>query len=1689
MNKTIKRLLSGFLALVMAIALIPFNAVMTVNAANDSAPNMTVYLQVTEDWTKDGAAFRAYLWDTGHPDTDGDGTYYKPFQPVDGVDRLYSVTLNSNSCYRIKVARCTSDYLTEWNSFILNFYERSSDSVNKITVTGGSAGKWDGTYTPSGAGDVDTPAEGTFYVDTDLVDYFNDSRVESGATGYSADNQGAKSDDMMGQDNVVPYSYFNGVISNKLSSNSAYYKFPLYFGSLLFTNNRVGRTATQTPYSGNLNKWSSTVNVALSNGTGDKDDNDLDASVQGLVDNTLDGGKLTSNGNELPYFSQTQASSLNVSGKKVMEYYAGFKFPFKSSYNSATGVTTYSYDSETDYAVYRNWDNVNDKVLKTSNTHILNNDGKNGYYPLNKETDSGDAVNYGFGTKFTIPFTINENGTIDGTANGDPVTFTFTGDDDVWVFLDGNLILDMGGAHAKSTGTINFKTLQAVVEDAATATNDNTQVLQSGATNSTASYKDAGLYNYVWDLAAGEQWGAQERSTVASKQMTKNFSDYGTDFVNRFKDSSNTHTLVMFYMERGMFDSNMKVEFTINPLPSGLSLSKTLDVSGVNTGLAEAVQEADNDNFNFAIQTKDLKDTGATYQNVENLGYSLNNYNNQDTAGYKATDSVITGVGARSFAHTFINTSTGKDAFKGGTAFKITEDQDSSTVFEYDYTKTKWTVYDKDNNYAVIDTYDDETEDRLTAEFNMGSSTSTDFDTFDYDVNFRNTLKVNTLSLTKKWNQSQTAPSNGEYSFTVLIDLDGEDKNEYGYKAYTLDGDNGDTDASGKITLAADETVVFTGIPVGSSYKIIENIPEDANYSSDQTDNTVTGTIAEDSAASVTFTNKTNVGTATVTKAWSTGTAPADTEFDFKVETSTDGTTYEPYASKEYTSSLGDTRKGTTGADGSFEIKANETITFADIPAGTKVKFTEITTTGTGWAVDGSASAEVTIVADETENATITNKTTTTNVTKVVYAEAGSDPTAYTPSDVTITKATLTSGQTDGAKVEPNETTSNQLDIVAPTANEKYVYTIEGTSDGKILDSNSTLIVYSFKAADKVYVFDYGLDSNLTETKDNNGLFQDGVYFNAEAEKTKANADDSKYSTTATLRGITQNATADGVYQTSITADDSVTINDSEGAATGNVICSIGDFMDRVETYKYQVDIKRDLASVTLNADNPETGTVVTGNIEVMPANVVYYEDNFDGINYEANGGVVTKSGETDSKQSNANDTIHGNDIVYNDSNNESDGVSTKLERTDDGIPTFSFSFKGTGFDIVGRTNTTSAKLTVVVEDESEKLVKSGVVDTYYANGDLYQIPVISIRDLDYKQYTVKVAVVSSTNGGSVFYLDGIRIYNPMEDTSEYPDEAEQNVEFANIHQLLVGKGTISEDRYDDGTILSVTADDSKMVLVSYDADEKKAVLYGDTNTEDQGNKGSSTYSASLVDYLNKGPNNEVYLDPNVGIAFDVKGTDVKTIQVEAKKIDITSNEDPETDAEKSFSLMKADGTLVSLEKVESKTAMYYNIPVSSCISIDGGYRVILVAHDTVSLSNLKYTEECEVSVPETTDYLTRPEVDPTDDGYEYQAQIEEISFSPSAKALKAEKRVKITVTLDDETDFDHFVAYLVPDTESVDTDSDEYMVELIRDSDTDLTYRFYAPEVKGKYNFILIPVDKDDNRSCYQKSVAVKVK
>lgn len=1447
MYKKFKRLLGLLLAFAMLVGLVPLNGMTQVNAANDSAANMTVYLQVTDNWKQENAAFRAYLWETGHDSGDADGTYYKDFTPVSGENNLYSVTLNNKSCYKIKVVRCSSDYEKEWNSFEAKFYERSSDSINKIKVTDWNYGTWDGTYTPSGQGG-EIPSDGIFYVDTDLVDYFNDSRVESGTTGYSADNQGDKLGDMKEQGDAVPFSYFNGAVS-QLQQNKNY-RFPLYFGALLFTNNRVGRTNLQTGYAGNLTKWSSTANIALSNpNPSNTDDNNIDASVQGLVDDTLGAnGELLSNGQELPYFSKSMADSLNVGGNKVMEYYGGLQFPFKSQYDSETGVTKYSYDSATDYAVYRDWNNTNNKKLLTSENTILNNDDSNGYYPLNKEGESGAAVNYGFGTKFTIPFTINENGTIDGTKDGEPVTFSFTGDDDVWVFLDGKLILDMGGAHAKSSGTINFKDLTATVDDAATAAENNSQILQSGDTNELSSYQDKGLANWVWK---GDKWGHQERSTVETSSKTLNFSTYGEEYASSFKDSSNTHTLVMFYMERGMYDSNMKIEFTINPLPSGLSLSKTLNTTEVNSGLVDEVLSAESDNFNFKIQTKDLK-TKEDYTDVENLGYSLNNYNNQDTY-HVAENSVISGVGARSYAHSFVDTETQREAFTGGTGFKISELQESDTVFEYDYSKTTWTVYDKENNYSVIKTNDE--NNRLTAEFDMGNSGSTEFDTFDYNVNFNNTPKTGGIKLTKEWASGQTAPAEGEYSFTILIDLDGEDGNLYGYKAYELDGDIDDTDANGNITLKSGQTVIFTGIPTGASYKITENIPEDASYVSDKEGNTVTGTIGE-SEATVTFTNR--------------------------------------YNSKEL--------------DKVIYIEAGRT-------------------NGTDYTVtDPEDSRKVTVTG--------------------VGGDLAEGITATTKGDGTV-----------------NFKTDN--------ADKKYEVSYTGTKeDGMIINGNIT--IFTYKATDKVYVFDYGLESNIAETTENkDGLFEGGVFYNNEAQKTEA------YKTTATLDEISDSGEN---AQTDITADpEGVSINEN-GSSDGEVTFKPQAFMDQAENYTYSADVTKNGAE--LNKENPETGTVVNGTIKVMPANVVYYEDNFNSetatsdssvkIIYEGNN--TTEGTSVKLKQSNGQTEQYGHDDAYASGTTDSAGSSTKL--TADGYNTKAeFTFTGTGFDVVARTTTDTAGIMYTVQKRTDEadawsFVKTGVVDTYYANGDLYQIPVIHEEFEQKAQYKVTL-LIKQTNSGSVVYLDGIRVYNPMGTDGEKGYIAgEKGASFEKVSDLILGDGEITETGVvdEDGSVITgQTINGAKAALLGNDFDNGKLEKLGYTKTEDSNTDAAgSNQTNSLLQYMHSGPNNEIYLDETASIAFIAEKEDAEnfTLQIEAKLVNIDgqSKVDPESEG---VDLSVWNGSrLEKVDTVKSSSAMYYTIDLTKCINLgDDKYLVVISGNSDVtnegtaslSFSNLKY--------------------------------------------------------------------------------------------------------------------------------------
>ena len=575
------------------------------------------------------------------------------------------------------------------------------------------------------------------------------------------------------------------------------YTYPLYFGNLVLQENRYGLDSSDNKSS--LTQWNSGANVALENGT------DYSAVVQGLVYGNL----VDKNGNfdpdgqlgdpvtkeQLIYFDKTNllnwTSTVNGSDR-VMAYYADLQFPFNAVYDPNTGATTYSYDSDADDAVFLNYDT---KELYTDSTHALDNENKSGFYPLNKPGDSGAAANHGFGVKFTIDFTVSQEGLL---SNGEPVTFNFTGDDDVWVFIDGYLVLDMGGAHKEATGSIDFKNLTATVQKAVS--------VDSSITQSASNYSATGV----------------ERMSGTGSQIT---TDFPTELQNF--DYDEVHTLTMFYMERGGINSNMSIDFTISPIPSGLTVSKDFNNSEINPGILDDIGEKETFDFSFKTSNDSSDYVGVSkYSLIDSTGAAT-----IVTLASAKKEFTLEGVREDKYAANFLNSSS-IDAFLAGTNFKITELDVENSIFQY--SGTSWKVYDLDSTdpttyYKIV-----ASGSGNYAEFSMGDDASK---SYNYNLNFINTMKLGSLSVEKVYadqdvyneDLSEGKWENEEFTFTILLDLDGEGTNFYSdtYEGivYTLnDGTTGKTDASGDLTLKAGQTATITGIPAGATYQVVESV-------------------------------------------------------------------------------------------------------------------------------------------------------------------------------------------------------------------------------------------------------------------------------------------------------------------------------------------------------------------------------------------------------------------------------------------------------------------------------------------------------------------------------------------------------------------------------------------------------------------------------------------------------------------------------------------------------------------------------------------------------------------------------------------------------------------------------------------------------------------------------------------------
>lgn len=444
-------------------------------------------------------------------------------------------------------------------------------------------------------------------VKSTFFDYYNDEEVDgSWRTSLSGFYRTVKSGNT--SHNREPYEKFNRAIAQYANGvNNSSWTTPLYFGD--FNTDKDGYQ--KDGYAGygvsNLKKFLSVPNNSNATSSG------TSGSVAGLADVTLaDNKKLSKNGVTMPYFDEDWLVK-NGYGTVVHS-----DFPMRKT-TDKHGQDYYEYDSLNgkDNCYFDGYENLASGGNLTMNyaggksnsvydalsgfsKSTINNPG---FFPFDRQKDhSNNGYDFGFGMRLDLDFTLGAN----GKTNGEDTVFNFSGDDDLWVYLDGVLVLDMGGDHKMSQGCIDFTTLKSYVNNIDTTFQGTDLVYKNDTSKS------------------GYGYSAEFPLLFSDSTARTGSSKFNNNKVNAH------HTLTVFYMERGMIESNLKVGFNFEPITDSLDVTKTVDTSNVNTKLQTAVKNADD--FGFAI-----KENGADVSNKKYKYSDNGTINNAKTNGNTAT--------------------------------------------------------------------------------------------------------------------------------------------------------------------------------------------------------------------------------------------------------------------------------------------------------------------------------------------------------------------------------------------------------------------------------------------------------------------------------------------------------------------------------------------------------------------------------------------------------------------------------------------------------------------------------------------------------------------------------------------------------------------------------------------------------------------------------------------------------------------------------------------------------------------------------------------------------------------------------------------------------------------------------------------------------------------------------------------
>lgn len=778
-------------------------------------------------------------------------------------------------------------------------YDDSGYSENTATYVKTARGESWTKFSEIGNVDYNAVVENSFSNNPDIVgvdatyfDYWSDMEQEKGYL------------QCQGNGNMYDYWYqfdnFNSYISNIALNYKSDWKYPLYFGNMYKGDAHYETFKTHAKGLTNINNYDDNYYYAVNNSNGmywqmgSNDKKYYTYSLLGLMNNKLDskGDLQVINGVKAPYFDAEALSTATYNGARVANVYKS-SFPFRTTTDDA-GVTTYEFTSKNAADnIYFTWDGLTPTKINygaDKKYGILDDlgsfGGTNGYgiFPFNNTsaTSSGkgtnDNLDYGFGIRLDIDFRVPKGGTL---TNGKDVTFNFTGDDDLWVYIgedstgaDAELALDLGGDHKEASGSIDFNSMTATAKNvfadystpSSTSSSSTTVTVPSDEfwVGTDSAYNDFCLH--IWqDTTVGI---FNDRACFVKPYKTSDGfykfkkSQLGTNTEFDFEKYMNTSGKLYHATNLDDFYGKawtVKQDSCTSYIPGEThavnlgTVTKTINngtkldpnktyhmvVFYMERGEAESNFSV---NFTMTPANNDLKvtkalDTGDVVSEIsddlkanETFDYTIKE-NGNDTSGksYKLTKS-----DESTSSETLSNSGfTLKDnyiadfdnSFKTGNDMTVDELTDSS--------KLKYTT-----NWELVN-------NRVGSIIKSGSATESEFNLADpadkkayaqLQLDYTNKIVTAPLEISKNVvdeDGKTDYDTNQQFTFAIALDFDGDDST-YDYKTYPLEYQLKEKDASGysntvyrtskdgSFTIKKGESIKLLNIPVGATYKITE---------------------------------------------------------------------------------------------------------------------------------------------------------------------------------------------------------------------------------------------------------------------------------------------------------------------------------------------------------------------------------------------------------------------------------------------------------------------------------------------------------------------------------------------------------------------------------------------------------------------------------------------------------------------------------------------------------------------------------------------------------------------------------------------------------------------------------------------------------------------------------------------------